>query len=298
MSYTFKRKEAIQTGLQRIALEQVDRALAETVDARLDTHEAVHQARKRCKKIRALLRVVRPVFESSYSDENAWYRDAARELAVLRDAQTVLETYLDLTQRFQAQLEPQTAATLTAWLTRRRDAAIAPPVDVGCQIEHFRERLLEGRGRIATWTLRKDGFDAVAAGLIKTYARGRRAMEAAYEDPSSERFHDWRKRVKYHWYHMRLLSTLHPPMLRAQRDQADRIGESLGAEHDLSVLRNVLAAAGADLDARTVQTVSALIDRRRGDLQRQARVPGALLFCEKPKQLRKRLRCYWDARWR
>ena len=31
------------------------------------------------------------------------------------------------------------------------------------------------------------------------------AMDAAAKDPTADNFHEWRKRVKDHWYHSRLL---------------------------------------------------------------------------------------------
>ena len=46
----------------------------------------VHDVRKRCKKVRGLLRLVRPGLGPDYRRANADVRDAARELSSLRDA--------------------------------------------------------------------------------------------------------------------------------------------------------------------------------------------------------------------
>lgn len=298
MAYVIEPGESVEAALKRIATEQIDDALAELTDPQLDRHEAVHQGRKRCKKIRALLRLVRPGFEPSFADENAWFRDAARELAWVRDAQSALETHLALVDRFSRQLEPAAVGEVTAWLTARRDRVAADDQGLQQGVERFQQRLLTGRDRVAHWSLRCQGFEAVAGGLVKTYQRGVRAMKAAYDSPSTETFHEWRKRVKYHWYHSRLLRKLHPGMLKAQRDAADRLGELLGQEHDLAVLGGVLAECGEILPERTVQTLLGLMDRRRKALRRQARRRGGLLYCETPKRLRRRLGCYWEMRMR
>lgn len=294
MGYCFKHGESVESGLKRIVREQIDRALAELADPAMDRHDAVHQVRKRCKKIRGLLRLVRPAFKPDFAAENAWYRDAARELAWVRDAQSILETHLRLADRFGGQLDEHAVAQVSAWLSERRDRATADAAALDAAVERFRSRMVDGRRRVAGWTLTASGFDAVAGGLAKTYARGRRAMKTAYEAADTVHFHDWRKRVKYHWYHLRLLQPVNPALVKAQRDQADRIGERLGEEHDLALLRDLLAADDdCPIEARTVQTVLALIDRRRAQLRRKVRQPGALLYCEKPKQLLMRFGCYW-----
>lgn len=294
MSYRIRRREPIQTALRRIAGEEIDRALAELADARLDRHEAVHQGRKRCKKIRALLRLVRPAFKSDFAFENAWYRDAARDLSWVRDAQVVFETHAGLVQRYRGSLEAAAVTQLQSWLQRRRDRAAADPQALHAAVTRFSERLSEGRARVADWTLARDGFAAVSGGLGQTYCRGRRAIAAAYAAPDTARFHEWRKQVKYHWYHLRLLQSLYPPLLKAQRDQADRLGALLGEEHDLAVLRALLTGAeDCPLAADAAQPLLAVLDRRREQLRAKARVPGALLFCEKPKRLQARFGCYW-----
>lgn len=294
MGYVIQRNESVIKALRRVATEQIDRALQETAADGLERNEAVHQARKRCKKIRALLRLVRPAFEPSYAEENAWYRDAARELSWVRDAQSVLDTHVALVQRHGEQLDAAAMAQVTAWLTQRRDAVAADRDKMDVAIARFRQRLEQGRDRVQDWSLRDRGFDAVAGGVLETHRRGRRAMAQAYAAPSTEHFHEWRKRVKYHWYHMRLLRNLHPTMVRAQRDQADRLGECLGEEHDLAVLSALLAEADGQWPVDTTETLLALAQQRRQQLRERARRPGALLYCEKPKRLRQRLACYWQ----
>jgi len=60
MPYRFKRGQSIDTEVRRIVREQIDRAVGEIDDGDLDRHETVHQVSKRCKKVRAVLRVVDP----------------------------------------------------------------------------------------------------------------------------------------------------------------------------------------------------------------------------------------------
>jgi hypothetical protein len=99
MSYRFYYRETMLENVQRVAFEQNEAAIAEIDDRKLDVHETVHQARKHCKKIRGLIRLVRPQFKKTYKFENAWYRDAARDLSSIRDAQSMIEIYDSIISR-------------------------------------------------------------------------------------------------------------------------------------------------------------------------------------------------------
>ncbi|MFW6346768.1 MAG: hypothetical protein ACOC0M_10635, partial [Halomonas sp.] len=65
----------------------------------------IHQVRRRCKKVRALLRLVRSSNRPLYERENAAYRDAARRVADLRETTGLIEAFdLDFGARFRLDL--------------------------------------------------------------------------------------------------------------------------------------------------------------------------------------------------
>src|SRR5215475_2007881 len=55
--------------------------------------ERIHSIRKRCKKLRGLLRLVRPSLGDTYERENAYFRDVARALSPLRDVHVTLAAF-------------------------------------------------------------------------------------------------------------------------------------------------------------------------------------------------------------
>ena len=59
MSYRLEPQEPLGAGIKRIAREQIDQALEQLTANPENRDEAVHDARKRFKKIRAALRLVR-----------------------------------------------------------------------------------------------------------------------------------------------------------------------------------------------------------------------------------------------
>ena len=298
MPYRIRRSETVPEGVRRVACEQIDRAVGEIDDVDLDPHETVHQVRKRCKKIRGLLRIVRPQLEETYQSENAFFRDAARELAGLRDAQSMLECYDRLMEHFDKQVDRRQFASIRARLTRERDQLAHQQGDIAASLDTFRGRMLTARERVAEWSIPDEEFDTLRDGFEKTFRRAQRALRLAYDDPTPEKFHEWRKRVKYHRYHCRLLRSIWPSMLNVYRDTADELGDLLGDDHDLAIIRGrVLDAPDEYGDTKDVEAFVALVDGRRSRLQAEARPLGLRMFAHDPEAISAWFATCWRA-WR
>jgi len=286
MAYRLKRSEPVGEGVRRIATEQLDRALR-ALDEEDDVHDTVHDVRKRVKKLRGLLRLVRPVCDA-YDTENERLRDAARTLSRVRDATARIETVDALQERFAAPLDADAFAELRSRLVRRRDEIDVD--EVRDTLRDVRDVLAGVRSRVSGWTVDERGFDAVEGGLRKTYGRALEAMERAYLTDTSEAFHEWRKRVKYHWYHLRLLEEAWPAVVQPWADEAHRLADELGSAHDLVVL-----AASLDDPGPTTEAALAVARRWRKGLEQDARPLGERLLAESPKVLAGRLRTWWCA---
>lgn len=268
--------------------------------------ETVHSVRKRCKKLRGLLRLVRPSLGKRYRVENVRYRDAARMLSTLRDSKSICVAFDSLLEHFGREIRPEAFAPLRERLACDEASAAADRLtrhDVSDRerlLEAFAEAMREGRNGLDEWSLKREGFDAIAEGLRLTYTRGREAMSDAYATPSPESFHEWRKRVKYHGYHLRLLQPAWSPVLKRQRKAVDELADWLGDDHDLAVLRDTVTGWDGEADAlpaSTRETLLGLIDRRRLQIQSRAEPLGARVFAEKPSALVDRIGGYWQA-WR
>src|SRR5882724_8492095 len=104
MTYRFQSNETIPAAVQRIAAELLDEALEHT-NAKIKLDVAVHDTRVCFKKMRGLLRLVRPeLVEEEYKRENVFYRDLNRQLSSLRDADALSESLAKLKERFANEL--------------------------------------------------------------------------------------------------------------------------------------------------------------------------------------------------
>lgn len=294
MAFQFKPSEKVRAGLRRIATERIDAAMAVvevargTDASREDVDLAVHDARRRCKELRALVRIVRPCF-GSYERENAAFRTAARLLADLRDATTTLDAFDALVGESEADVF---AAVRRVFATDRSDLAS----DAGERLRAFVERMAEARKRARTWTLDARGFNAIGPGLEKTYARCQSAMHEAHAKPTTERLHEWRKCVKYNRYHLRLLRGLFRPVIDPIREQAKRLSDLLGEHHDLAVLAEAIDAAGPAIEAAQRAELHERIALRRRTLEAEAFALGRRLYAQRPGHLRAHAEALWRLR--
>lgn len=295
MSYRFRLNESLADSVSRIVCEQVDRAVVELTGENMDVPEAVHQVRKRCKKVRGMLRLIRGSSTASYSQENAWFRDLARGLSGARDSEAMLACLDRLHGAFSQDLEADAFQTLHHALAERR-IAVREEASLSERVAETAMQLQDARLRVLGWRLEKSGFAAIETGLARTYRRARKALRIAYENPTPEHFHEWRKRVKYHWYHLRLLRQLWPEPMKGFAAEAKRLAELLGDDHDLAMLCETLAHDREALGGHDeIDALAGLAGRRQDQLRAEARSLGLRLFAEKPGNYCARVHSCWQA---
>jgi CHAD domain-containing protein len=289
MGYRFRHDdESVEAGFRRIAREQLTKAL-DALDDDGALHEGVHDARKRVKKLRGLLRLVRPAFKR-YGKENARLRDAARTLSGLRDHTAMIETLDRLTARHPDRIDGEQVLPLRRALEARRDEA-AQENDPDGRIEAFRDVLRKTRDRAEGWTLRSKGWKALGPGLAATYAGGRAATARARRKGRAEDFHEFRKRVKDHGYHARLLTPVWPLLMEPYAALMDDLGELLGEQHDLVAFAPIVAAS--DLATATRAALGDLVEEERRALEVRALVTGARVYAERPRATARRFGAWW-----
>ena len=76
-------------------------------------------------------------------------------------------------------------------------------------------------------------------GAKRGYRRARQEMENVAAEPEDLRFHAWRRRVKDHWYQMRLIEGLNG-RAHARVRQLNQLQTWLGDDHNLVVLRDAI----------------------------------------------------------
>ncbi|HWS70968.1 MAG TPA: CHAD domain-containing protein [Thermoanaerobaculia bacterium] len=291
MALRIDEHESLGAGLPRVLAERLDAAIAHLTESHDESRS--HEARKRLKETRAVLRLVRgEIGEETFAIENTALRDAGRRLSDVRDAEALLEALAKLDLGSLSVLaQRRVRRALTARLDRLAKAAsneqLTPVVDI----------LRASRDRIAVWIFPDRGFEIVEDGLAATYARGRRLFRRVEREHEPSVLHEWRKRVKDAWYHHQLLERAFPAVVKGYAHALKELSDLLGDHHDLDVLRALLIAEPATFGKQPdVEALLAIVDRRRAELEHDALALGARLFHERRRAVAERWRFWWDGR--
>ncbi|NKQ11954.1 CHAD domain-containing protein [Pseudomonas sp. SST3] len=295
MSYKLRPKNPAAE-VRKVARQRIDKAIEALGVPPAERGEGVHKARKRFKELRALLRLVREPLGDEFKHENRRVRDLGRMLAESRDATAMLESWDLLMQRFAERLgEPASKQTRQRLQASARQAE-GNAADLDDRIAQAVSELHAVKASIDSWPLDATGFGLLAAGVERTYADGAAELAKVRSEPSDEQFHEWRKRVKDHWYQAQLLTPSWPMLMRLRADSLKRLADLLGDDHDLAMMQYLLREQPQLFgDQPVLERLGPAIAERRSELQRAALGLGDELYREAPRDLAARWRRYWDA---
>jgi CHAD domain-containing protein len=298
MAFRLKAGKAVGKGVKRVVRRELDKAL-DLLGSKGDRDEAVHDARKAFKKVRAVLRLVRgEIGAKTYRQENRRFRDAARPLTEVRDAKALVEALDHLAERYPDEAGAVSLADARRVLQSDRRAIRKRVLRDDRTIPAVVAEVKAAQDRLRDWSIPHKGWSALAGGIKATYKRGRRALAAAGEDATPENLHEWRKQAKYVWHQLHLLEPVWPGVMEELAQEVKALADLLGDDHDLVVLRERLAASPEEFGGkRRLTTLLELIDRRRGELGEEAFALGRRLYADRPREITSRLREYWRA-WR
>ncbi len=223
--------------LRRKALDLADDAFARLDAMSAGDPKALHDVRRRLKELRAMASLL------GQSDVT-FFGDAGRVLSPYRDAKAAVEAFDRLRDRFATEWTPRQFQSIRRTLVQ----GCAENVDATI-VKDLRAALFVERGRIAAWPVDEMKRDELWGAIRRSYRRARRAMRAARQELSAETLHEWRKRVKIHWYHAQFFSEVNIATL--DTESLRRLSRRLGDHHDL-VIVNSLCATAPDVFRRCV----------------------------------------------
>jgi CHAD domain-containing protein len=287
MAFRFKLGEPFDEGCRRIAVDQIERAQSE-LHGKGDQAIAVHETRKALKRLRALLRLIRPAMgEAAFKQENTQLRDIGLSLSGERDRHVLLETV--------NKLEGSAGFGRRGLVGSVRECIVAANGEgAPLSLKQATGRLADAKKRLAELHIDGSGFDVVGPGLERSYRRARRAFCEAYDEQTDEAFHDWRKGTQAHWRQMTLLSRAWPDNLGARASEARNLSQILGDDHDLAMLvAFVHSAAAAGLSNEQAAIVEKAARQRQAELRETSKPRGERLFADGPRTLRRSIALYW-----
>ncbi|HEV3070709.1 MAG TPA: CHAD domain-containing protein [Solirubrobacteraceae bacterium] len=293
--------------LQHRTLEQIDLAIALLEERRdVPPQRTIHETRKALKRARALVRLQRSALgPKRFKRNNTALRLAGRRLASARDAEVVVAALDALIEQ-----QPKRLAR-SAGVAKLRGRLLAESEQAQSHTRHgaqvrgiVLEELRATRRDLERWQPVQSDRKTARQGLNAIYRQGRRRMRRARKAgkttgasakasakagikasaKSSAALHDWRKRAKDLRYCAEALG------LRKLAKRADRLGETIGEEHDLWLLARCVQRQRKCFkgDRAAHKELQRQIARRRRRLRRRALELGRELYREPPKRFVRR----------
>jgi len=291
MAYRIKRGERVGKGVKRVVREQLRKAVRAARDRQAPQEDRVHEVRTRLKRSRAALALIRREARGSVKRDDRRLRNAARLLSRPRDLAVQAHTFRLLGTRLQSGLPPRLLSRLAAAERQLRRAL--HPDDVERDLRQVARVLRRVWRRLGDWRVAR-GRRAVSDGIARTYRRARGALAAVHQNPSPERFHDWRKQVKALSNELRMIGDAVPELATTLIPKIERLGELLGQVHDLDC-----AKATTELHPRwfgkaeDTQAVLAAVDERRAALESEAMALAETVFAGRPRDVRALVKTGW-----
>lgn len=294
MAYRLRSGESASDGLRRVtrkALRSARRALLATDPPR---EEAIHEARKSVKKVRAILELIDADKGKGLSGSRNRLGRVNRRLSCLRDADAMLGTLQTLRDHHPGLLSEHVFARVRRQLAAHKQAIARDAIRDGTWTKTARE-LRALRRTAKRWRPAHRGFDALAPGIRETHRRALKAFGTAQSTNQPADFHEWRKAVKTLWYELRLIGGGSPAIARDLR--ALRSAETwLGDDHNLVVLCAQLSAdpsvCRTPLD---VERLRSAVERDHRDLRRKAIARTRRIFAVMPREYTRRAERAWKA---
>jgi hypothetical protein len=283
MAYRLKPEGSTGKQLARIVRKELERAVDEMQSATGEV-DAVYEARKRIKKIRAIVRLLRDPLRTAYRTYNLELRKVAHQLSAPRDAEAAIEIMRAVHTHY-----PKLVTTAMFDAVRR---GLTPKVrGAASRLDstRVRQELRKAAEALPRRIRRAADPAAIRAGVMQGYARARRALRCVALSPEDVGFHTWRRRVKDHWYHVRLLAAMHPPV-KVRIGRLKHLERWLGDDHNLVLLRTTLLRAPSTFgDERATSVVLGCMEKYQATLRKRALKLGESLFKSKPRAFRQSL---------
>lgn len=286
MGYSWSQQdESVGAGFKRIATEQIAKAVLNADAVNDPPAGRIHAARRHCKRLRGLFRLVRSEF-SHYRRANGAVRYAAAGLSTARDSAVLRQTLERLYDWAGYPLSPA-PSPMDAHIEQEAAALV-----------RFRDQMAKLLGEAEAWTIRKMDISTLGKGFERCYGRAIKAAERCRRQPADEIFHDWRKLVKYHSFHLILLKSCLGEGVKEEIERVEHLAEILGHHHDLAVLRHTVATEpgklGDELDVAFVDTNAARLQEHLGA---RAFVLSSEIFARPPRIARSSLEARWHDWW-
>ena len=271
-----------------------DEASAWLVSRTAPLERRVHLTRRSIKRLRAMLRLLKPSYGQKITPINAALRDASRLLSGARDAAVIRQTLNKLRKKAATRAENDAIDKLLSLLPQEK---ATPP---GRAMGEAKSLIETARRVLGTLHLSENHAltNNIIEGYVTIYRKGQKGLRASEKEPTTEGLHEWRKAVQDRRYAAYLFRADWPESGEAPSKALGTLSDLLGVDHDLAMVADFLEQVGDEeqLDFVECHALGTLITRERAKRRKKAFALGHELYGKKADKIRERWSNWASAR--
>jgi CHAD domain-containing protein len=259
-----------------------------------NVHENIHQARLCFKRMRSFLRLGRTgLGEELYQKYNVFYRDQSRSLSQLRDITAISETLQGFIKTRRTKSAKSFLNHYKNSLVLQRRQHIEKIIESNIKADVIKALQVRSE-EILKWEFTADAAEVFSSGVKRIYKRGKRLFVLTESIIDDHNMHEWRKQVKYLWYHLSVLTTVWPNIMKAWAKELQNLSQLLGSQHDLVLLEiSVQSLDPEPSDKQIINNLKSSIKLRKQRLEKSSLLLGSKIYAETPSSIGERLKAYW-----
>jgi CHAD domain-containing protein len=269
MAFSVRPGESITRGMRRLAKNELASAREQLQRTSPPDDDAIHEARKSVKKVRAIVHLVEHDNGRRLRGSKKRLRAVSRALSQSRDADAMIVILQKLVDQQPHLLSEHTLARVRHLLADHKDAVARRAARERSWKEVVQE-LRALHAAVKRWSPAHNRFGALAPGLRITHRRGRKAMARALARHRAADFHEWRKELKALWYELRLIESA-GAVIRRDAGILNRAETWLGDDHNVVLLCAYLSRNQFfENDSAEFERLRRVSDRYQQELRRKA----------------------------
>jgi len=285
--------EEISHAAHRILSEQYDLIISSSKNSE-NIDVAVHDIRKASKRIRAVLRMLRPDLPPEiYLRENVFLKEISRKLAVARNFHVFEDEFENIVSAGIIELSDKTVKLITQHLKEKKTDSFE--LLTGLAIFHsIATKTQEVKLRFLEVDLSMLGPHTVYKGIGKVFAWGQKQMVHSQQFPTDENLHELRKRIKTLMYLVKLIKDVSPEFFNGYFKGLKSASLALGEDHNMAELGDYLDTLEDEIiPADEKLKLESYISSQRQQIQLEVWPEIAKLYTGQAGEFSKRVKAYW-----
>jgi CHAD domain-containing protein len=252
-----------------------------------DLEHSVHAFRRRCKRIRAYIRLLPPSLTKQAERARKQVRQAAATLSGLRDAQVSEQTWHQIDERLRHSETERAAVVDCIQCPKQKPTPVSQ--SAASELLHSAAKALHKGQRTVKRLPTRQSRSKLLARLRETYQAARRATQVTMDGSSPENYHELRKLVKQFYHQCQFVRSAYHHQLQSDIEQAQNLANKLGDAMDLAVLAANLGCLAPNRDLSRVSAVLHECQLQMESLFKESTFQASRLFFESTKDFARKI---------